>query len=367
MQTRRLGFSDLDLTVIGLGTWAIGGGGYACGLGAQDDRESIRTIRKAIDDGINWIDTAPMYGLGHAEEVIGKAIGGMRSRVRVATKTGILWDENKQFRFCLKRDSIRAEVEATLRRIDTDYIDLYQIHTATPEEEIEEGWHCISELIREGKVRYAGVSNFSLEQIKKVQRIHPVASIQPVYSMFNRDIEREIMDYCRQNGIGIISYSPLCSGLITDGISRERIRNLAADDFRPRLPDFQEPLLSVHLKAIERLKPIAARSGVTLPQLAIAWVLRQGDLTSAIVGARCVDQIDEIVKAGVLVPTEPELSEIEAILTDHQAECRELLTPHLIRVASRILNSLTTLFRWMRFTPFAPETGTEPGKRLATL
>ena len=348
MQTRKLGFSDLNLSVIGLGTWAIGGGGYECGLGAQDDQESIQTIRKAIDDDINWIDTAPMYGLGHAEEVIGKAIGGIRSQVHIATKSGILWDENKYLRFCLKKESIRAEVDATLRRIDTDYIDLYQIHTATPEEEIEEGWYCISELIREGKVRYAGVSNFSLEQIKKVQKIHPVASIQPVYSMFNRDIEQGIMDYCTQNGIGIISYSPLCSGLITDGISRERIKNLAVDDFRPRLPDFQEPLLSIHLKAIERLKPIAERNRWTLPQLAIAWVLCQGDLTSAIVGARCVNHIDEIVKAGELAMAEEDLLEIEAILADHQAEIKESDTPYFTRIISRALNFLTTLFHSRR-------------------
>ncbi len=348
MQTRKLGFSDLNFSVIGLGTWAIGGGGYECGLGAQDDQESIRTIRKAVDDDINWIDTAPMYGLGHAEEIIGKAIRGIRSQVHVATKSGILWDENKYFRFCLNRNSIRAEVEATLRRMDTDYIDLYQIHMATPEEEIEEGWCCISELIQEGKVRYAGVSNFSLEQIKKVQRIHPVASIQPVYSMFNRDIERDIMDYCAQQDIGIISYSPLCSGLITDGITRERIKNFAVDDFRPRLPDFQEPLLSVHLKAIERLRPIAARRGLTLPQLAIAWVLRQGDLTAAIVGARCVEQVDEIVKAGEWEIAGEDLGEIEAILADHQAEHGEVLNPSFTGTISRILNSLLeTLFHWM--------------------
>jgi len=349
MQIRKLGFSDLGLSVIGLGTWAIGGGGYECGLGAQDDQESIRTIRKAIDDGINWMDTAPMYGLGHAEEVIGKAIGEIRSQVHVATKSGILWDENNSFRFCLKKESIRSEIEATLRRIDTDYIDLYQIHMATPEEEIEEGWYCISELIREGKVRYAGVSNFSLEQIKKVQKIHPVASVQPVYNMFNRDIEQGITDYCAQNDIGIISYSPLCSGLITDRICRERIKNLAADDFRPRLPDFQEPLLSIHLKAIERLKPIAERSGLTLPQLAIPWVLRQRNLTSAIVGARCVNHIDEIVKAGELAMAEEDLLEIEAILADHQQESREILAPDIPRVISRIWNSfLTALFHWMR-------------------
>jgi aryl-alcohol dehydrogenase-like predicted oxidoreductase len=352
MQMRKLGFSDLNLSVIGLGTWAIGGAGYECSLGAQDDQESVRTIRKAIDDGINWIDTAPMYGLGHAEEVIGKAIGGIRSQVHVATKSGILWDEKKSFRFCLKKDSTLSDIQATLRRIDTDYIDLYQIHTATPEEEIEEGWHCISELIREGKVRYAGVSNFSLEQIKKVQKIHPVASIQPVYNMFNRDIEQGIMDYCAQNRIGVISYSPLCSGLITDGISRERLKNLAENDFRPRLPDFQEPLLSAHLKAIERLKPVAARRGLTLPQLAIAWVLRQGDLTSAIVGARCIDHIDEIVKAGELVMVEEDLMEIEAILAGPQAESKEVLTPYFTRVISRIWNwFLTPSFHWMRSAP----------------
>ncbi len=348
MQTRKLGSSDLHLSVIGLGTWAIGGGGYECGLGAQDDQESIRTIRKAIDEDINWIDTAPMYGLGHAEEVVGKAISGIRSQVHIATKSGILWDENKYLRFCLKKDSIRTEVDATLRRIDTDYIDLYQIHMATPEEEIEEGWYCISELIREGKVRYAGVSNFSLEQLKKVQKIHPVTSIQPAYSMFNRDIEQGTMDYCAQNGIGIISYSPLCSGLITDGISRERIKNLAGDDFRPRLPDFQEPLLSTHLKAIGRLKTIAERNWLTLPQLMIAWVLRHRDLTSAIVGARCVDHIDEIVRAGELRMVKEDLLEIEVILADHQAESKKDHAPYFTRIISGILNFLTNLFRWMR-------------------
>ena len=208
---------------------------------------------------------------------------------------------------------------------------LYQIHTAIPDEEIEEGWYAISELIREGKVRYAGVSNFSLEQIKRVQKIHPVASIQPSYSIFHREIERDVMDYCAQNSVGIISYSPLCSGLITEGMSRERILNFAVDDFRPRLPDFQEPLLVVHLKAIERLKPLAARNGVTLPEPAIAWVLQHAGLTSAIVGARCVDHIDEVVKSGKLILAEADLGGIEAILDAHHRELAEAFTPYVTR------------------------------------
>ena len=355
MQTRKLGSSDLHFSVIGLGTWAIGGAGYECGLGPQDDRESIRTARKAIDHHINWIDTAPMYGLGHAEEVIGKAIAGIRSQVQVATKSGILWDGEKHFRFSLKRESIRAEIEATLRRLNTDYVDLYQIHTANPEEEIEEGWQCIAELIDEGKVRYGGVSNFTLEQLKRVQRIHPVTSIQPVYSMLNRDIEGELMDYCAANSIGIISYSPLCSGLITDKISRKRIADFAADDFRPRLPDFQDPLLGFHLEAIERLKPIARRRGLTLPQLAIGWVLRQEHLTAAIVGARCVDQIDEIVKAGKLVLAEEDLLEIQAILADHQAKVHAVPSPSLAEAIANILDSfLATLLVWMSSTVMHP-------------
>ena len=276
MKTRRLGFSDLNLSGIGVGTWAMGGVGYECGLGRQDDQESIRTIREAVDRGINWIDTAPMYGLGHAEEVVGKAVREIREKVVIATKCGILWDENKRFRFCLREESIRSELEASLRRLQTDCVDLYQLHLPNPEKEVEEGWSCIAKLIQEGKVRYGGISNFTLEQIQKVHQIHPLASIQPVYSMFNRDIEKGVMDYCTRNRIGIISYSPLCSGLINDSISRERIKSLEPDDFRPRLPDFQEPLLGVHLRAINRLRPIAEEAGLTLSQMAIAWVLRRG-------------------------------------------------------------------------------------------
>jgi aryl-alcohol dehydrogenase-like predicted oxidoreductase len=337
MKTKQLGFSDLRFSALGLGTWAMGGGGYECGLGAQDDRESILTIRKAVDEGINWIDTAPMYGLGHAEEVVGLAVEGIRGKVHIATKCGIQWDENKRFLFCLKRDSIRAEIEASLRRLKTDYVDLYQIHLPSPEEEIEEGWAGISELIREGKVRYAGISNFSLEQIQKVQRIHPVASIQPVYSMFNRDVEHGIMEYCAQNGIGILSYSPLCSGLISEGISRERIKNFEPDDFRPRLPDFQEPLLSIHLKAIERLKAFSKKSGVTLSQIAIAWVLRLPEVTSAIVGARCVSHIEEIVKAGNWRLAEGDLRQIDLVLAAHLAEIKEARSPEFTKIISRIL------------------------------
>jgi aryl-alcohol dehydrogenase-like predicted oxidoreductase len=340
MKTKKLGFSDLHLSALGLGTWAMGGGGYECGLGFQDDKESIRTIHEALEKGINWIDTAPMYGLGHAEEVIGKAVREVRKHVTVATKCGILWDQDKRFRYSLRKDSLRSEVEASLRRLQTEQIDLLHIHLPVPDEELEEGWHCISELIREGKIRYGGVSNFTLEQIQRLQPIHPIASIQPVYNMFSRQIEHGIMDYCTGNAIGIVTYSPLCSGLISGGFSRERLRGFHADDFRPRLPDFQDPLLGIHLNALGRLKPVAERMGFTLPQLAIAWVLRRRELTSAIVGARCSGHINEITEAVNGTFTEAQLEEIELILAEHSEEIRETGSPGFFKVISRVLKLL---------------------------
>jgi aryl-alcohol dehydrogenase-like predicted oxidoreductase len=228
MQTRTLGQTDLNLSTIGLGTWAIGGGGYEWGWGPQDDEESIATIQHALELGINWIDTAPIYGLGRSEEVVGKAIKGLKDQPIIATKCGFVWDEDRRISNCLNKESIRSEVEASLRRLNIDVIDLYQIHRPIPDEEIEEGWGALSGLIREGKVRYAGVSNFSVEQLNRMQPIHPVASLQPPYSMLERGIEEELLDYCSVNNIGIVAYSPMQKGLLTGRFSRERA------EFAPR-------------------------------------------------------------------------------------------------------------------------------------
>jgi aryl-alcohol dehydrogenase-like predicted oxidoreductase len=247
MQTRKLGYSDLHLTALGLGTWAIGGGEWAYGWGPQDDAESVAAIRHALDLGINWIDTAPAYGLGHAEEIIGQAIGGRREGVIIATKCGLVWDEGSTTPYGrLKADSVRQEVEASLRRLNVDVIDLYQIHwPAKSDEETEEAWSAIADLIQEGKLRYGGVSNFSVAQLKRVQAIHPVASLQSPYSLLRRGIEEELLAYCTANDIGVIVYSPMQAGLLTGKFTRERVSNLPDNDWRKQSPPFQNPELTL--------------------------------------------------------------------------------------------------------------------------
>jgi len=314
MQTRRLGQTDLNLSTIGLGTWAIGGGGYEWGWGPQDDKESIATIQHALELGINWIDTAPIYGLGRSEEVVGKAIKGLKDQPIIATKCGFVWDEDRRISNCLNKESIRSEVEASLRRLNIDVIDLYQIHRPIPDEEIEEGWGALSGLIREGKVRYAGVSNFSVEQLNRMQPIHPVASLQPPYSMLERGIEEELLDYCSVNNIGIVAYSPMQKGLLTGRFGRERVQNLPHDDHRRRDPRFWEPELSANLELVEGLRSIAQRSGRTVAQLAIAWVLRRPEVTAAIVGARHPSQIEETVVAGDWVLPKEDIAAIQMLL-----------------------------------------------------
>jgi len=319
VQVRRLGFTDLHLTTIGLGTWAQGGTGWAFSWGHQEDADSIAAIHRALDLGINWIDTAAVYGFGHAEEVLGRALKGRREGVIVATKCGRVWTEGNPMPYGrLKADSIRRECENSLRRLGIDVIDLYQIHWPQPDEDIEEGWSTIAELIHEGKVRYGGVSNFNLEQLKRAQAIYPVGSLQPPYSMLARDVERELLPYCAQHGIGVVAYSPMQTGLLTGAFSRERVENLPEDDFRRRNPRFQEPELSANLELVEALRPIAERNGRTLAQLAIAWVLRRPEVTSAIVGARRPSQIEETAPAADWTLSAEDAAEIDLLLQERE-------------------------------------------------
>ena len=315
MDTNQLGFSDLHLTSLGLGTWAIGGGGGDYGWGPQDDARSLEAIDRALELGIHWIDTAPAYGLGHSEEIVGQAISGRRNEVIVATKCGLVWDEGAHSTYeRLTAESVRQEAEDSLRRLDVDVIDLYQIHWPDPEEQIEEAWATIAELIKEGKIRYGGVSNFSVEQLKRIQPIHPVASLQPPYNMLERDIEEELLPYCAEHDIGVIAYSPMQSGMLTGKYDRESIEAMPEEDWRKDSKHFTEPELSANLRLIEGLRPIAERNDKTLPQLAIAWVLERPEVTAAIVGARKPEQIEETAVAGSWDLSEKDLEEIEALL-----------------------------------------------------
>jgi len=318
MQANRLGWTDFELTTIGLGTWAIGGGGWSFAWGPQDDEESISTIHRAIELGINWIDTAPVYGLSHAEEVVGKALKGLKEKPIIATKCGRVWDEDGNISGCLKKDSIHSEVEESLGRLGIDVIDLYQIHWPIPDEDIEEAWGAIADLIREGKVRYGGVSNFSVEQLKRIHQIHPVASIQPPYSILVRDIEHELLSFCEENNIGVIAYSPMQKGLLTGTFTSERMQNLPEDDHRRRDPMFQEPELSNNLAFVEKLCSVAEKKGRTVAQLAISWVLRRPEVTAAIVGARHPFQIEETVVAGELMLSKEDIVAIDILLDERQ-------------------------------------------------
>ena len=321
MRKRKLGYTDLELTTVGLGTWAIGGP-WQWGWGPQDDRDSIATIQKALDLGINWIDTAAVYGLGHSEEIVGKAIAGRRDQVVIATKCGLVWNEKGNVFGRLKAWSVRQELEASLRRLNVDVIDLYQIHWPNPAEDIEEAWEEMARAVEQGKVRYIGVSNFSVEQIKRVQKIHPVASLQPPYSMLRREIEADLLPFCAENQIGVIAYSPLASGLLTGRFTRERLQQLPPDDWRRRSPAFNEPELTANLELVDRLKEIASRYNRTVAELAIAWVLRRPEVTSAIVGARRPEQIEETAPAGDWELPQDVLDEIERLLEERARRLR---------------------------------------------
>ncbi|MBI2949574.1 MAG: aldo/keto reductase [Verrucomicrobia bacterium] len=314
MKTRTLGRTGLQLTTIGLGTWAMGGEGWRFGWGPQDDQESIKAIHRALDLGINWIDTAPAYGLGHGEEVVGRALKGMAHRPIIATKCGRSWDANRELFPCLKRNVIRAEVEASLKRLGVEVIDLYQVHWPQPDADVEEAWSTVAEIVKEGKVRFAGVCNFNVAQLKRLQPIHPAASLQPPYSMLVRDLEQEGLAHCAAHNIGVVAYSPMQKGLLTDRFNRERVEQFAADDHRRRDAQFQEPLLSANLDLVQGLRSIAAKSGKTVSHLAMAWVLRRPEVTSAIVGARSASQIEETVSASDWTLSAGEQALIEDLL-----------------------------------------------------
>jgi len=314
MKTRKLGWTDLNLSTIGLGTWAMGGGGWRYSWGPQDDKESIATILHALEMGVNWIDTAPVYGLGHSEEIVGKALEGLRKKPIIATKCSQVWDKNGNISSRLKEESIRSEVEVSLKRLKVDVIDLYQIHWPIPDEDIEEAWRTTADLVDEGKIRYAGVSNFNVEQLERIQDIHPIASLQPPYSMLRREVEDELLGFCAENDIGIIAYSPMERGLLTGKFSRERVQNLSEDDQRREETRFQEPELSATLELVEGLRRTAEKRGKTVAQLAIAWVLRRPEVTAAIVGARHPYQIGETIAAGEWTLSGEDIAAVDVLL-----------------------------------------------------
>lgn len=314
MQTRRLGNSDLQITPIGIGAWAIGGGGWQGSMGPHDEAGSIPAIHAALDHGINWIDTAALYGLGHSEEVVARALEGRSPRPYVFTKCERVWDSSGKIGACMKADSIRRECEGSLLRLKADVIDLYQIHWPEPDEDIEEGWSTLVRLQEEGKVRYIGVSNFSVAQMKRAQAIAPITSLQPPYSIVTREIEAEILPFTRENNIGVIVYSPMSAGLLTGAMTRERVANFTSEDWRRNLPNFQEPLLSRNLQLVEHLREIGKRHGRTPGEVAIAWTLNNPAVTGAIVGVRSPRQVSGIVGALEFRLNPKEITEIETVL-----------------------------------------------------
>ena len=319
MKTKHLGNSDLNLTPIGVGAWAIGGGGWQFGWGPQDDNESIAAIRAALDKGINWIDTAAVYGLGHSEEVVARAVKGLANPPYIFTKCERVWNERREIGKSLKADSIRREVEASLRRLNVERIDLYQIHWPEPDDQIEEGWTEMARLKAQGKVRHIGVSNFNADQMRRAQAIAPITSLQPPYSMISPEIEESILPYCAQNQIGVIVYSPMKSGLLSGGMTRERVAAFPDDDFRKRAPAFQEPMLSRNLGLAELLRAIGQRHGRSTGEVAIAWTLRRPEVTAAIVGMRSAKQVDGVIGAADFRLSAEEVAEIRSFFEKSQA------------------------------------------------
>lgn len=317
MQTKKLGYTDLQLTAVGLGTWAIGGQ-WQFGWGPQDDKDAVNTIIEALNQGINWIDTAPIYGCGHSEELVGQAIKQTAEKPIIATKCGLLWNKKREKYNSLKPESIRKECEDSLTRLGVDVIDLYQMHWPEPEEDIEQGYEEMAKLAQEGKVRYIGVSNYNINQLEKIKNIHPPASLQPPYSMLRRGVENELLDYCLKNNMGVLAYSPMQRGLLTGKFSQKRLGNLPDDDHRKKSPEFQQPQFAATLQLVEGLKKVAQRNNKTCAQLAVSWVLRREELTAAIVGARHPKQIKETAEAGDWRLYREDINEIEILLTQWQ-------------------------------------------------
>lgn len=309
----------MRLTAIGFGAWAIGGGGWQFAWGSQDDNESIDAIRRALDLGVNWIDTAAVYGLGHSEEVVARALAGRTDKPFIFTKCSMVWhkkflSKESTISRSLKRDSLRQELEASLRRLQVDAIDLYQIHWPDPERDIEEGWETLAKFKEEGKVRNIGLSNFSVAQMERAAKIAPITSLQPPYSILNRGVEKEILPYCEQHNIGVINYSPMVSGLLTGAMTAERVAQLPADDWRRNNARFKQPQLNRNLKVVELLREIGKPYGRSPGEVAIAWTLRNPAITAAIVGARSANQVDGIIGAATFRLQPEEIARIETFL-----------------------------------------------------
>jgi aryl-alcohol dehydrogenase-like predicted oxidoreductase len=319
MKISQLGNSEMWLTPIGFGAWAIGGGDWAMSWGPQDDSASIAAIHKAIDLGVNWIDTAPVYGLGHSEEIVGKAVKESSVKPFVFTKCGLVWDEKGEIKRTLLH--IRREVEDSLRRLQVDVIDLYQIHWPVDDqgEDLLDAWATMAELQHEGKVRYIGVSNFSALQMERCLEIARITSLQPPYSMINRAAEADLFPYCLEHSIGVINYAPMHSGLLTGAMTKERVQNLPPDDFRRKAKNYQEPLLGRNLAIADFLKQIGARHGVSAGVIAIAWTLANPAITAAIVGGRSPEQVEGVWPAAKFRLSKDELQEINAFLESHPA------------------------------------------------
>ncbi len=316
MQTRKLGNSDLHITPVGYGAWAVGGSGWQFGWGSQNDNDSITAIHRSLEIGVNWIDTAAVYGLGHSEEIVARALTSWSGpRPYVFTKCGLRWDANGQVQKVLSADSIRGEVEDSLRRLAVEVIDLYQIHWPPDPDspQLEEGWSTLADLKREGKVRWIGVSNFNVARLRRAQSIAPVTSLQPRYSLVHREVEDEILPYCLREGIGVIVYSPMASGLLTGAVS------LPNDDWRKNHPDFTEPDLSRNLALVERLRQLSRRHNRSVGEVAIAWTLHNPAVTGAIVGARNPRQAEGVMRAGDLHLSNEALNEIEPFFAEMTA------------------------------------------------
>jgi aryl-alcohol dehydrogenase-like predicted oxidoreductase len=321
MKKAKLGNSQLQITKVGLGTWAIGGP-WEFGWGPQDDNDSIKAVLESLETGVNWLDTAPIYGCGHSEEIIGKTLKQTSQKPFIATKCSLVWNEKREKISCLKTKSILAECDASLKRLGAEVIDLYQMHWPEPDEDLEEGYEAMAKCVKAGKVRYLGASNFTVEQMKRVMNTHPLTSLQPPYSMFRRDIENEFLPFCAKNNIGVIVYSPLHKGMLTGKFTAESVTALPADDVRQKSADFQMPKLEVNLKYIEKLKTIAKRNGYTVAQLAIAWALRRPEVTAAIVGARRGGQIKETAPAADITLSADDINEIEGLLKKRSKELK---------------------------------------------
>ncbi len=319
LSLRKLGNSDLHLTPIGFGAWAIGGGNWDFAWGPQDDDESIRAIHQALDEGINWIDTAAIYGLGHSEEIVARAVKTSSHKPLVFTKCSMRWDENRTIYRSITAASVREELEASLLRLGVETIDLYQIHWPNPDAEIEEGWAELARQQKAGKIRWIGVSNFNVEQMKRAQAIAPITSLQPPYSMLRSAVEQEILPYCLANNIGVINYSPMVSGLLTGRMSAERVAAMPADDWRRKAAEFNEPRLSRNLHLVELLRKIGSAHGVEPGVVAVAWTLHHPAITAAIVGGRSGEQVKGLAPALHFRLSEEEFASIGAFLAANPA------------------------------------------------